>query len=150
MWDTFASNGDSLVGTVKASFSDAVALHQALMVSVAALATSVIVAVWAETHMLRLSLMGRPVVKPAVGSLAAGIFGWLARTAMRPLGEREPDHAMAQDPLSFICSISEVRFGANDNEFMYSASRAGVKRDTPRTVADLAACSGLVPSSIFE
>ena len=120
------------------------------MVSVAAIATSVIVAVWAETHMLRLSLMGRPAVESAIGSLAAGIFGWLARTAMRPLGERGPDHAMAQDLLACICSVSEVRFGANDNEDIHSASRASVKRSAPKTVADLAACSGLLPSNSFE
>ena len=148
MWDTFASNGDSLVGTLKASFSDAVALHRALMVSVAAIATSVIVAVWAETHMLRLSLMGRPAVESAIGSLVSGIFGWLARTAMRPLGERGSDYAMAPDSLSCICSVSEVGFGANDNE--EAQCRTGGKRNSPRTVADLAACSGLHPDGSFE
>ena len=148
MWDTFASNGDSLVGTVKASFSDAVALHRALMVSVAAIATSVIVAVWAETHMLRLSLLERPAEQPAIVSFASGIFGWLARTVMRPLGERGSDYAVAPDFFSSICSVSEVRFGANDNEGVHS--RTSVKRSAPKTVADLAACSGLRPSNTFE
>ena len=148
MWDTFASNGDSLVGTLKSSFSDAVALHRALMVTVAAIATSVIVAVWAETHMLRLSLLGRPAVKPVVGSLASRIIGWLARTALRPLGERGSDYAMLPDCLSCICSVSEVGFGANDNEEAHC--RAGGRRNAPITVADLAACSGLHPSNSFE